>query len=169
MTEEHFFWCVALELWVFNEAREVPKFFPPVLRQGWVDRQIFKTVTSKIRKQGHASGIGRHSQEEVENLGRFVSMEKIRSFTTYVLLIFRQDLKALSAQLGSKDFLLGDKVCLADITLFAFTSLIHILPEDTKSIYKPFLLKEVPNLVEHNARMIKKYWPDFKVLKYKDA
>ncbi len=90
MTEEHFFWCVALELWVFNEAREVPKFFPPIVRQGWVDRQIFKTVTRKIRKQGHASGIGRHSQEEVENLGRFVNKEgEKRSFTTYVLLIFQ--------------------------------------------------------------------------------
>ncbi len=90
-------------------------------------------------------------------------------FYNVPLISIRQDLRALSAQLGGKDFLLGDKVCLADITLFAFTSLVHILPEDTKSIYKPFLLKEAPNLVEHNARMIKKYWPDFKDVKYKNA
>ncbi len=114
-----------------------------------------------------ASG-GTHRRKWKTLEGLSIGNEK-KSFATYVPLIFRQDLKALSAQLGSKDFLLADKVCLADITLFAFTSLVHILPEDTKSIYKPFLLKEVPNLVEHNARMIKKYWPDFKDVKYKNA
>ncbi len=78
----------------------------------------------------------------------------------------RDDLKALSAQLGDKPFLLGDKPCLADFALFGIVSIMVILPKDSVSPFKRLIDGEFNNLVKHHSRLVDKYWPDYEKLTF---
>ncbi len=74
---------------------------------------------------------------------------------------FRDALSAYSAYLGDKPFLLGDRPCLADLSIFGFVCLSVCLPDNTKSAYRPHIREKCENLLRHRQRMIKEYWPDF--------
>ncbi len=76
--------------------------------------------------------------------------------------ICRRDLKAISDFLGSKKFLFGDKPCVTDAVLFAFTNCFVTLPRGSRSAMKGYLEGgTVPNLVRHFERMKARFWPDF--------
>ncbi len=78
----------------------------------------------------------------------------------------RNALKALTVQLGSKPFLLGDKPCLADLSLFGFMCMLTMLLEENNSFYRKIIPKEFPSLFEHHKRMVDKYWPDYETARY---
>ncbi|MEP3654411.1 MAG: glutathione S-transferase family protein [Litorimonas sp.] len=102
MFAERFYWASAVyPRWVRKENRELITetwfgMIPKPLR-GFITRPIFKEMESTVK--GH--GIGRHTAEEIYALGL-------------------SDLKAVEAQLGDQDFLLGDTVREIDATAYAF-------------------------------------------------
>ncbi len=156
MIEEHFYWCLALERWVYLEGRENIKFFPPFFPAwfpDWLVNRMFKWMgRNLILKQACGAGIGRHSRPEVEEMGK-------------------GDLSALSAYLGDKkDFLLASgsssAPCLADVSLFGFVCMLTCLPEDTGSIYRRHLEEAAPNILRHRRRFIDRYWPDWETARY---
>ncbi len=74
MLEEHFYWCLALERWVYLEARDVPKVFAPYF-PWWVPKRVVAYIYTKmgrdvILEQAKGAGMGRHSREEVEAMGK---------------------------------------------------------------------------------------------------
>ena len=93
-----------------------------------------------MQKGSVAHGIGRHSEQEVYEMGE-------------------RDLLAASEILGHKKFLFGEKSCLADAALFAFIAAIAWdCPES------PFALltkSKAKNLDEHAKRMKELYYLDW--------
>lgn len=92
-------------------------------------------IPGKVRKQRakalHAHGAGRHRREEIYALGA-------------------ADLAAVSATLGDKPFLFGERPTLADATAFAF--LISIIGPDFESPLKDSATGHA-NLVSYTERM----------------
>lgn len=80
--------------------------------------------------------------------------------------VSRQDLKALSTLLGSKDYMFGEKPSLLDASMFGFATCLMTLPEDSSSELSKYLQKELPNLVQHYERIKEKYWPDWEQMKH---
>lgn len=76
MIEEHFYWCLAMERWVYCEGRDAAQIFPPLFPSFFPQalvRYLCKTMgAGLVGKQARAAGIGRHSKEEVEKLGKSV-------------------------------------------------------------------------------------------------
>ena len=88
--------------------------------------------------QGH--GIGRHSEKELYSIAE-------------------KDLRAVSAILGQKEFLFGDKPCLADAALFALVSnFIWQMPQCPQG---KLILSELKNLEEHSKAMKEAFYPDW--------
>ncbi len=44
--------------------------------------------------------------------------------------------------------------------------MLTLLPEDSQSVYKRYIEREVPKLLEHQRMMIQKYWPDWETARY---
>ncbi len=80
--------------------------------------------------------------------------------------MFRADLTAISDYLGEKPYLLGDQMCLADLTLFSFVCMIKILPEDSNSRYKLHVEDNCQNLLAHHQRIVEQYWPDYESCRF---
>ncbi len=75
MIEEHLYWCSVLERWVYHEGRDAVRYFPPCYFPSWYPdwlvRYMFKSFAKgKVSEQARMQGIGRHSREEVERLGK---------------------------------------------------------------------------------------------------
>lgn len=108
MVEEHLYWAIVHERWC-NPAlwpRVRDAFFAgiaPGVRElvaAWARRQV--------RAQLAASGLGRHAPAEIVEFAR-------------------RDLDALAAFLGDKTYLLGDRMCRADTSIFAtLTNLVDV-------------------------------------------
>ena len=88
-------------------------------------------IRSQLRKQAQAQGLGRHTQQEVYEIGR-------------------RDLKAISSFLADKPFLMGDEWMAIDATLYAF--LTTILKQPIDSELKAAVMN-CPNLVAYCKRM----------------
>lgn len=101
MLEDHLYWAMLYERWI-NEAnfQRGPKTYFRFLP--WPLRELIPAlVRRKIRRSLQAQGMGRHH-----------AAERLR--------LAQQDLDALSDFLADKSFLLGEQVCAADATVFAF-------------------------------------------------
>ncbi len=75
MLEDHYYWCVALERWLYDDARDILTFFPPTLYPKWLPKAVVNFMLKRYGKsiilpQTHGQGMGRHSQHEVEEFGR---------------------------------------------------------------------------------------------------
>ncbi|CAL4074119.1 unnamed protein product [Meganyctiphanes norvegica] len=88
----------------------------------------------------HAQGIGRHTDQEVED-------------------IVRKDLLALSTYLGDKPFLLGDEPSEVDCTMFGFMA--QILWNYPGSPYEKLLNDEFVNIKAYVLRIKERLWPDW--------
>ena len=100
-----------------------------------------------VTNQCKGQGIGRHTTEEIRELGI-------------------KDMKALSDYLGDKPFVMGDKPTVLDCTLFGFMSgFFCAKPADT--IYNTVVRKDFPNLERHFNRMKDAYWKDWDDCLYK--
>ena len=72
--------------------------------------------------------------------------------------IGKADLDAINNFIGDKKYLLGDKVCDTDATLFGL--LCQIWCHDRKTL-NTHLTKNCPNLLRYLNNMKETYWPDW--------
>ena len=102
---------------------------------------IIKTLKRRMINQCYAQGIGRHTSEEIMDMGI-------------------KDLEALSVFLADKPYLLGSQPSEVDCVLFGvITVILYGLPEDfylRKAIEERFC-----NLKRHQERIKENYWPDW--------
>lgn len=131
LVEERLSWVLAYSRWI-DDANW------PVVRRALFGGMRFplsvivpSSARKSVRAALHAQGIGRHSPEEIYDLGA-------------------RDLSALSILLGEKDFFFGDKPTLADVSVFA--CLVNIIGPDLASPLKEAALGH-DNLVRHTERM----------------
>lgn len=139
MLEDHYYWALTHTRWIddANFARSSAQFFgtvPAPLRP-----LVKSLVRRKIASSMKAHGIGRHSAEEIAELGR-------------------RDIDALATLLGDKRFLFGDKPCGADATAFAFVAE-SLSPELDSPLRAAILAKA--DLVAYRDRMLSTYFPKF--------
>lgn len=138
--EEHLFWITMYTRWQYSEEnwqtnkQAIFHGFPPILRD--LVAGIYRTL---IRRQIHGQGIGRHSQEEIFQLGRI-------------------DLDAVSDFLADKPYFMGDKPTSLDATAYGF--LINTLACPIESPIKEYALRK-QNLVDYCHRMTSQYYPEF--------
>jgi len=99
-----------------------------------------KVVASKLKAKADHQGIGRQNAADVLATGK-------------------QDLRAISAYLGEKDFMAGDQPNLLDATAFAYLSQFWYIPSDNEM--KTYIKEQCPNLITYLERMKDKYWPDW--------
>ncbi|XP_071156569.1 failed axon connections homolog [Mytilus edulis] len=131
MLEENTYWVFALDRWVYNVWEACKAMKVPSLAGYYVRRQV--------RNNTYAHGIGRHSSDEVYH-------------------IMELDLKALSDFLGNKKFLLGDKPCQADCSVFGIIGNAY-----WQSFGSPVesAVKKYRNLCDYCERMKQTFWPDW--------
>ncbi|XP_056018612.1 failed axon connections homolog isoform X2 [Ostrea edulis] len=96
MVEEHLYWTMALNRWVYERGLRIHSITPLPFYMRFL-------ICRHISKQAQAQGVGRHSEEEVQNF-------------------MIHDLENLSVYMGSKKFLLGDKPSQADCAVFGMLS-----------------------------------------------
>ena len=97
-------------------------------------------MKTKARRVLWSHGIGRHSDEELYGIAE-------------------RDLLAVSAILGQKKFLFGEKPCLADAAVFAF--IIGAAWDCPRSPFAEFTKAKAQNLQKHAQRMKELYYPDW--------
>ncbi len=139
LLEEHLFWVTMFARWGYTEQnwqvnkRAIFGVLPPVIRDmaAWVYR---KRINSQIR--GH--GIGRHTQEEVFELGK-------------------EDIDALANFLGDKAYFMGDKPTSLDAS--AFGILVNTVNSPIESPAKDYALTKT-NITEYCTRMLSEFFPE---------
>jgi len=99
-----------------------------------------KVVTNKLKTKADHQGIGRQNVAEVLATGK-------------------EDLRAISAYLGTKDYLAGEQPNQLDATAFAHLCQFYYVPIDNE--LKTFVIEKCPNLVAYLDRMKNKYWIDW--------
>jgi glutathione S-transferase len=136
LLEEDLYWALLYTRWIdaagFALAREA--FFArlaPPLR--WVVPHLARRG---LRRQLHAQGMGRHSREEIMQIGC-------------------RDIAALAAFLGSKPYFLGEQPTSLDASAYAFLANIVQVPLD--SPIKQEALGHA-NLVAYGERMKTRYY-----------
>jgi glutathione S-transferase len=139
MLEDHLYWAMVYWRWVIDENFERgPKNFfrraPALIRP-----LICMIVRRKVRANLHAHGIGRHNDVEKTELAA-------------------RCIDALSQVLGDNRYLMGDRVCGADATAFAFIS--GGLPAIFESPVQK-KLAATSNLVAYHDRMMAEFFPAF--------
>jgi len=139
LLEDNLYWAVARVRWLErgNFERGPAQFFNIVPAPV---RGLVKTmVRRKVRQMLWAQGLGRHSEADMTTMAT-------------------HGVKSVADILGDKPYLMGDRPCGADATLFAFAA----------SLQSPVF--ETPiraaaethaNLQAYLARMRKQYYPDF--------
>lgn len=140
MLEEGTYFCGVYARWIVDGAFQEVKntgfaFLPQPLRA-----IVPHIVRRKVRGNLYGQGTGRHTQEEVFDLGC-------------------RDLTALSNILGDKPFLLGDKPASYDATVAAFLGAL-IGPPFTNTMKEH--LFSLPNLKPYYDRMWQRYYSDWK-------
>ncbi len=74
MIEDHFYWCLVLDRWVYGEGQDAAAVFPPIFPAYLpkaITRYLYKRAgATTMYNQAHGAGIGRHSRQEVEGMGR---------------------------------------------------------------------------------------------------
>ncbi|XP_050691501.1 failed axon connections homolog [Eriocheir sinensis] len=103
-------------------------------------RFAFRAFLGNIKKMLWMQGMGRHTRTEVQHIGR-------------------QDLAALSAYLGEKDYLMGEKPTEVDCTVFGI--LCQVMYCSHGSPYLRMLESDFPNLRAYVLRVRDKFWPDW--------
>ena len=98
-------------------------------------------MTQRSQKRNLWShGIGRHSEQDLYEIAE-------------------KDLLAVSAILGQKKFLFGEKPCLADAAVFAFVA--ASTWECPQSPFAALVKSKAQNLEKHAQRMKQMYYPDW--------
>ena len=138
MCEDHLYWIAMHERWIDDDNFQagparffniIPAPIRPVIRS---------MVRRQVRKALQAHGMGRHSNEEMALLGE-------------------RAIGSIAAILGDKPYLMGDRPCGADATVYAFLS----------SAACPMFTSHLRNVIETHAnlmayieRMTNRYFPE---------
>lgn len=136
MLEEHFYWCGVYHRWIVPENFEMVKKemfggYPFPFRQ--MGPRIFRKLA---RKQLYLQGVGRHTREEIYDLGRW-------------------DLLSASRILGKNPYFSGEKPTSVDATCYGF--LANTLYDPIQGPFKE-QVKSLPNLVDFCERMKRNYY-----------
>lgn len=135
MLEEHYHQVWEHQLFIHEGGwRRGYEFFdqlPPGLRV-----LVRNIVRSQLRKQLHARGVGRHSQEQIVAMGK-------------------ADLEAVEGLLGDGPFFFGDEPTDIDATVFAFMALTHWTPVESP-LWDDFHARR--RLVDYCERMRERYY-----------
>ena len=97
-------------------------------------------IKRRVRSDLWSHGIGRHSEQDLYGIAE-------------------RDLLAVSAILGEKKFLFGEKPCLADVAVFAFIAAANW--EFPRSPFAELTKSKATNLEKHSQRMKEMYYPDW--------
>lgn len=139
LIEEHLFWVTMYSRWQYTDAnwqvtkKAIFEVMPPGIRD--VAAVYYR---HKIKRQILGHGTGRHKAEEIFELGM-------------------QDIDALSACLGDKNYFLGDKPTSLDASVFGF--LINTLGCPIESPLKEYGLSK-DNLSNYVERIKLQYYSD---------
>lgn len=139
MCEDHLYWAVVRDRWIDDEnfAKGPARFFDkvPAPVRPLVKAMIRRQVRSALRAQG----LGRHALEESAELAR-------------------RDIDALAGVLGGKPYLMGERPCGADATVFAFAA--GLLCRHFEAPSRAAAEKH-GNLVAYRDRLMAQYFPEF--------
>ncbi len=138
MLEEHLYFLSVYERWLIDENFEKgPRQFfnmaPAPIRP--IVRLI---IRRKVKKMLMAQGLGRHSTAERLELGK-------------------GDVNAVSTLLGDNTYLLGDKICGADATVFG-SLLSASSPYFTTELGA--YIRSLPKIMDYLKRMGSKFYPE---------
>jgi glutathione S-transferase len=139
MLEDHLYWAIAHLRWTLDEnfAKGPAHFFdrlPEAMRDS-----ARQQARERFQAALHGQGLGRHSAEEVAELGE-------------------TSLSALSVLLGDQPYLLGAEPCAADATVFGMMAAVLAPLFDAPLVRAAHGLK---NLVTYTDRMMRRYYPEF--------
>ncbi len=76
MLEEHFYWVLVLDRWIYTDVDDIieifpaslfPSFLPKFLKKGFIKFMFMNVLVG----QAHGQGMGRHSKEQVLEMGRY--------------------------------------------------------------------------------------------------
>jgi glutathione S-transferase len=126
MLEENFYWVIVAERW--RDTESAPEQYPYMLQQ---PPEFVKAVIDDVVSRLRGQGVGRHSADEVENIGK-------------------ADLTALSDFLGENRYVLGSEPTSHDATAYSFVA--HTIQPDFASRMKR-LIKTLPNLMQYWERL----------------
>lgn len=138
MCEDHLYWLAVHERWMnpANFAKGPAHFFDQV--PGLIRSPVQRFIRGQVRRALHHQGLGRHGDAERVILGE-------------------RDLTSLAAILGDKPYLLGDRPCGADATVYAFVSGV-LCPLFDSALRK--CAAGQPNLVAYRDRLTREFYPD---------
>ncbi len=74
MLEDHLYWVMILERWVYTDCADIarifpPSFFPSVLPE-WARRLSLQVLSPRAKKQVLSQGMGRHGREDALEMAR---------------------------------------------------------------------------------------------------
>ncbi len=139
MCEDHLYWATVDMRWCdkANFEAGLARFFDGI--PAFVRPLAKNYITRKIAQRLKIEGMGRHTKAEIADLA-------IR------------DLDALAVILGDKPFLMGDRPCGADASVFGCFSCV-LAPACTSPIRTA--AEGHANLVAYRDRLLSLYFPDF--------
>jgi glutathione S-transferase len=126
MLEENFYWVIVAERW--RDTKTAVEQYPVMIGQ---PPEFVEAVVDSLLGELHGHGMGRHSADEVENIGK-------------------ADLVALSDFLGENPYLLGKEPTSYDATAYSFVA--HTIQPDYDSRMQGFT-KTLPNLMQYWDRL----------------
>jgi len=126
MLEENFYWVIVAERW--RDTKTAVEQYPVMVGQ---PPEFVDAVVDSLLGELHGHGMGRHSADEVENIGK-------------------ADLIALSDFLGENPYLLGEEPTSYDATAYSFVA--HTIQPDYDSRMKRFI-ETLPNLMQYWDRL----------------
>ena len=126
MLDENLYWVIVAERW--RDTKAAVEQYPIC---AGLPPEILKVVVDRMHGGLHGHGMGRHTPDEVESIGK-------------------EDLVALSNILGDKPFLLGGQPSSYDATAYSFVA--HLIQPEYDSRMKRFI-KTLPNLMGYWDRL----------------
>jgi glutathione S-transferase len=140
LVEDHLYWLMVESRWlndgVWPEIKK--KFFsglPPV-----VNTIVPALVRKQVRKTLYAQGLGRHNREELDFFAK-------------------ADLTALDNLLGDRDYMMGERICSVDATVYGILTCIYY--PDFNTPLKTIAL-EHPSLLAYCERITGQYFQELK-------
>lgn len=136
LIEEHLYWCILHDRWIVEQHWRTLKseFFDPMpaLIRGFVSAAVRRKMAQALR----GCGVGRHSTEEIYQLGA-------------------DNIAALAAALGDRPYVFGDEATSIDATVFGTTCNLLWAPFDSP-MRDAAMARQ--NIVDHAERMRNRYF-----------
>jgi glutathione S-transferase len=138
MCEDHLYWVIVIERWKSdaNFDRGPRVFFDPA--PALIRPLLVRSIRKKVLNSTKAHGLGRHSDAEIHILAK-------------------RGIAALASILGNNKYLMGDKICGADATAYAFLDCLSCKHFESPVIS---MVDDNKNLAAYRDRMRQEWFPD---------